>query len=191
MLPNYEQVRTIEDNHHHCLTTGILQIHNFQYQFFQNLILIRDTKEQNGIYSHFLRNYFDVTTNLFGTLNSLDACINFPSQFSQDEFLPFLATSDNRHPHFYNLLDFPVARFTHLTFDNHSIDKPLELHPSVRPNAKHTPQLPSIDTTSDVSLQTHPSSCNVLVYTHKIGNTPPKINPLLLILSITPLLLNL
>ena len=109
---------------------------------------------------------------MFGTPNSLDACINFPSQFSQDEFLLFLATSDNRHPHFYNLLDFPVARFTHVTIDNHSIDKSLALHPSGRPYAKHTPQLPSIDTTSDVSLQTHPSSCNVLVYTHKIGNTP-------------------
>ena len=48
----------------------------------------------------------------------------------------------------------------------------LALHPSGRPYAKHTPQLPSIDTTSDGALQTHPSSCNVLVYTHKIGNTP-------------------
>ena len=39
-LPNIEQLRTIENNPHHWLTTDILQIRHFHYQFFQNLTLI-------------------------------------------------------------------------------------------------------------------------------------------------------
>ena len=44
-LPNIEQFRHIENNPHHWLTTDILQIHHFQYQFFQNLTL--NTKTTN------------------------------------------------------------------------------------------------------------------------------------------------
>ena len=50
-LPNFEQFRTIENNPHHSLTTDILQIHHFEYQFFQNLTLNISTKEQIQIYS--------------------------------------------------------------------------------------------------------------------------------------------
>ena len=101
------------------------------------------------------------------------ACTNFPSQSYQKEFLLLLATSDNRYPLFYNLFDFPISYFTNLTFDNHSIDKRLEHPLSVRPDAKRTPQSPSIDTVSVVSLQTIPSSCNISVNTHHIGIPPP------------------
>ena len=102
---------------------------------------------------------------------------NFPSQFSQDDFLPFLATSNNHHCHFDNLFEFPVAHFTYLPYDNLSIDKILELPASVRPYAKRVPQIPSLDGTSDVSLQTAPSSSNVLVNIHNIGNPTPNFDP--------------
>ena len=49
-LPNIEQFRTIENNPRHWLTTDILQVHHFQYQFFQNLTLNTSTKEQIQIY---------------------------------------------------------------------------------------------------------------------------------------------
>ena len=45
-LPSFEQLRTIENNPHHWLTTDILQIHHIQNQFYQNLTLSTQTKEQ-------------------------------------------------------------------------------------------------------------------------------------------------
>ena len=57
-IPNIEQFRTVENNPHHWLTTDILQIHHFQYQFFQNITLNKNTKEQIQIYSLFLRKFF-------------------------------------------------------------------------------------------------------------------------------------
>ena len=56
-IPNIEQFRTVENNPHHWLTTDILQIHHFQYQFFQNITLNKNTKEQIQIYSLFLRKF--------------------------------------------------------------------------------------------------------------------------------------
>ena len=69
-LSNIEEFRTIENNPHHWLTTDILQIHHFQYQFFHNLTLNTKTKEQIQIYSLFLRKFLDTITNSFGTQSS-------------------------------------------------------------------------------------------------------------------------
>ena len=91
---------------------------------------------------------------------------------SQDELLPFLATSDNRHPFFYNLHDFPVTNFNYLTHDNHSIDNSLELPPPLRTYAARFPQINSFDTISDAPLLTIPSASDVPLNTHKIGIHP-------------------
>ena len=84
-LPSIEQFRTIEHNPHHWLTTDILQIHQFQYQFFQNLTLNTKTKEQIQIYSLFLRKFFRHNYQLVWLSKFQDACINFPQQFTQNE----------------------------------------------------------------------------------------------------------
>ena len=91
---------------HHWLTTDILQVHHFQYQFFQNLTFTTKTKEQIQIYSLFLRKFFRHNYQLIWHSKFQDACINFPQQFTQNELLPFLDTPDNQQPQFYNLLDF-------------------------------------------------------------------------------------
>ena len=104
-----------------------------------------------------------------------DSCTNFRPQFSKDELLPPLTTSNYLHPRFSNLLHFLFAHSNHITFDNHSIDQRLELPFSARPYAKR--QVPSLDTTSEISLLTIPSPSNVLVSTHRIGNPPPNLDP--------------
>ena len=38
-LPNIEQFRTIKNHPHHWRATDVLQIHHFQFQFFQNITL--------------------------------------------------------------------------------------------------------------------------------------------------------
>ena len=176
-LPNNEQLRTYENIPHHWLTTDILQNHHFQYQFSQNLSLNIQTKEQIRIYSLFLRNFCRHNFQLLWDHKFQYACGHFPSQFTKDERLPFLAISDNRHLFSNNFLDFPVSLFNYLLYDTYSIDKRLEHPPPSRPQATRTPQIPSFGTTSDVSLQTIPSPSNVSVNTHKIGTPPPSLDP--------------
>ena len=142
-LPNIEQFRTIEKKPHHWLTNDILQIHHFQYQFFQNLILNTKTKEQIQIYSLCLRKFFRHNYQLVWHSKFQDACINFPQQFTSDELLPFLDTPDNQHLQYYNLLDFPSSHFKYLAYDSNSLDKSLNLPPSVRPYTQQHHTTPS------------------------------------------------
>ena len=137
------------------LTTDILQILHFQCHFFQKLTLNRQRNNKFESTFSFLGQILDITTNLFRNRNSNTLVLIF----------------------YHNFLDFPVTHFTKLTFDNHSIDKCLELPLSVRSYAQRTPQLPSTDTAPDVSSRTVSSSSNVLVNTHHIGNTAPSFNP--------------
>ena len=87
----------------------------------------------------------------------------------------FLATSEKTSTLLFNQRDFPATHFNYLTYDNHSTDASLEFHSPVRPYSKHTPQVPSFDTTSDVSLQIIPFTSNILVNTHNNGNPPPNL----------------
>ena len=65
-----EQFRTIENNPHHWLTTDILQIHHFQYQFFQNLTLNTKTKNKFKFTLSSSENFLDTITNSIGTQSS-------------------------------------------------------------------------------------------------------------------------
>ena len=162
-LSNIEQFRTIENNPHHWLTTDILQIHHFQYQFFQNLTLNTKTKEQIQIYYLFLRKFFRHNYQLVWHSKFQDACINFPQQFSSDELLPFIIHPDTQHKHYYNLLDFPSSQFQYLAYDPNSLDKSLNLPPPIRPYTHQSYLPPSTDTTSNISIQTLPSSSNAII----------------------------
>ena len=89
--------------------------------------------------------------------------MNFPQQFTPDELLPFLYTSDRQHPQYFNLLDFPSSHFTYLACDSKSLDKSPYLPPPVRPYTQQHHLPPPTDTTSNVSIQTLPSSSNAIV----------------------------
>ena len=115
----------------------------------------------------------------------------FPSQFSKDETLPFIASCDNQNPSLYAPRDFPITHFDlliYLTYDTHSINQSLEIPPPIRPYYTYLPQTLTSDTTSDVSVQTVPSTSNVLVNAHTFGNQPPKLDtpPLPSSISIPP-----
>ena len=90
---------------------------------FLKILLSTQTKKQIRIYSLFLRVVLETTSNNVGILISKTPALSSPLEFSRDEPLPFLATSENHHFFFYSLRDFPVTHFTYLTYDNHSIDK--------------------------------------------------------------------
>ena len=72
------------------LVTDILPISDFHYQFFQNLALNYQTKEQVRRYCLFFRKFFRHNYQLIWDSKFQDAGTNIPSQFSEDElfFLP-------------------------------------------------------------------------------------------------------
>ena len=108
------------------LTTGLLLIFSkfiiFNTIFFQNLTLNTSTKEQIQIYSFFLRKFFRNNYQLVWHSKCQSACINSPQQFTIDELLPFIDTSGNHHPQYYNLFEFPPSQFVYLTHDSNGID---------------------------------------------------------------------
>ena len=135
----------------------------FNINFFQNLTLNTKTKEQIQIYSLFLRKFFRHNYQLVWHSKFQTAFKNFPQQFTPDELLPFLDISDNHHPHYYNLLEFPSSHFAYLTYDSNSIDKSLNLPPPVHPYSQQYNIPLSNDTIPNFSLQTLPSSSHVAV----------------------------
>ena len=148
---------------HHPPPIDILQFHLFQNFLFSKLNPSTQTKEQ-------VRKFFKANYHFYSKPLVLTSLPNFLKKNSS----PFLAISDNRRPFFYNLRDFPVTHFDYLFYDNHSLDKSLEVPPPLRPYAKRTPQFPSFDATSDVSFQSIPSATQYLVNTQKmvIQRTP-------------------
>ena len=91
-------------------------------------------KTQIKIYSLFLRKLFGHNYQLVWDANcKMLALISLHNVFTMTPFL-FSSTSENRHPHFGNLFDFPVGQFVSLTFDSPSVDKSLELPPSLLVN---------------------------------------------------------
>ena len=142
----------------------------FNTIFFQNRTINTSTKEQIQIYSLFLRKFFGHNYQLAWHSKFQSSCVNFPSQFTNDELLLFLDISDNQQPQFYKLLDFPPTHFSYLTYVNNSINKSLNITFPIRPDATQNPLPPSIDTTSTVSLQTLPSSSNAVINTTSIAN---------------------
>ena len=130
---------------------------------FQNLTLNTKTKEQIQIYSLSLRKFFRHNYQLIWHSKFQTSCKIFPQHITPDELLPFLDISDNHHPHYYNLLDFPSSHFAYLTYDSNSIDKSLNLPPPVHPYSQQYNIPLSNDTIPNFSIQTLPSSSHVVV----------------------------
>ena len=81
-LHNIEHLRTLKSTNH-WLIIDILQIHHFQYQFFQNRTLKTQTEEQIRIYSLFLRKFLDIATKSFRITNSKTLVLTFLLNFLQ------------------------------------------------------------------------------------------------------------
>ena len=82
----------------------LIQINNFQYYFFSELVLLDNfTIPQIQIYSLFLRKFFRFNYQLIWNQIDQKAFQNFPQYFSKEKLLPFLISEENKHPRFVNL----------------------------------------------------------------------------------------
>ena len=106
-VPNLEQLRTIENKPHHLLETDLLQLKQFQYQFFHNITLNAQTIPQIRIFSLFLKNFFRFNYQLRWNDQGQNAFINFSNHLTNDELLPFMPIDEMKHSQYLNLSETP------------------------------------------------------------------------------------
>ena len=144
-------------NPHHWLLRDLIQINNFQYKFFSELVLLdNSTIPQIQIYSLFLRKFFRFNYQLIWNQIDQKAFQNFPQYFSKEELLPFLISEENKHPRFVNLtiidsdiifqLNFLSSALTHVTTPirpiGHNID--VQTEKTVNPTNQNEPKSVSV-----------------------------------------------
>ena len=105
-VSNLETKIQRHNNPHFWLQQDILQIKQFQYKFFQNIILNEDTVPQIKIFAHFLLKFFRFNYQLFWEQQDQNAYIHFLQVLTETELLPFLINNKYRHVHFRDLTTF-------------------------------------------------------------------------------------
>ena len=144
------------DNPHYWLQRDILQLKNFQYRFFNNIILTDDTIPQVKIFYHFLLKFFQFNYQLFREQNNQQAYINFPQILTHTELLPYIIKNENKHQQYRYLTSFSVKHFEQINLDHNFLVERSETSDN------------RTFTTSDTSLETtteeQTSNVEVLYY---------------------------
>ena len=96
------------DNPHYWLQQDILQIKNFQYRFFNNIILTNDTNPQVKIFTHFLLKFFRFNYQLLWEQKDQQAYINFPQILTPTELLPYIIENEHKHLQYRDLTSFNI-----------------------------------------------------------------------------------
>ena len=117
-VPDLETKISRHNNPHYWLQHDILQIKQFQYRFFQNIILNEDTVPQIKVFSHFLLKFFRFSYQIIWEQQDQNAYINFPQVLTETELLPFKISDRNKHVHYRNLTSFNINNFELINFDH-------------------------------------------------------------------------
>ena len=117
-VPDLDTRIQIHDNHHYWLQQDILQIKNFQYRFFNNIILTDDTIPQVEIFTHFILKFFRFNNQLLWEQQDQQAYINFPQILTQTELLPYIIRNENKHLQYRDLTSFNITYFEQINLDH-------------------------------------------------------------------------
>ena len=99
------------NNPHYWLIQDILQIKQFQYRFFQNIIPKEDTVPQIKVLSPSLPKFFRFNFQIIWEQQDQNAYFNFPQVLIETELLPFIISDRNKHVHYRDLTSFNIAYF--------------------------------------------------------------------------------
>ena len=132
------------DNPHYWLQQDILQIKNFQYRFFNNIILTDDTIPQVKILTQFLLKFFRFNCQLLWEQKDRQAYINLPQILTPIELLPSIIKNENKHLQYRDLTSFNVTHFEQINLDHNFLVE----HSETSDNRPFT--------TSDTSHETTP-----------------------------------
>ena len=122
---DYFEVQNIEtnvkrqNNPHYLVQQDILQITQFQYKFFQNIILNEDIIPQIRVYSQFLPKFYRFNYQLLWEEQNQAAFKNVPQALTNTELLPFIIHEDIKHPFFIDRTKLHTLFFEIMLFDTH------------------------------------------------------------------------
>ena len=100
------------------LQQDILQIKQFQYRFFQNILLNEDTIPQIKINSQFLLKVPRFNYQLLWERQNQDAYINLSQVLTEIELLKFIFSDRNKHLHYRDSTSFSTHYFELIKFDD-------------------------------------------------------------------------
>ena len=117
-VPDLDTKVQRHDNPHYWLQRDNLQIKNFQYRFFNNIILTDDTTPQVKIFTQFLLKFLRFNYQLLWEQKDQQAYINFPQILTHIELLPYIIKNENKHLHYRDLTSFDVTHFEQVNLDH-------------------------------------------------------------------------
>ena len=117
-VPDLDTKVQRHDNPHYWLQQDILQIKNFQYRFFNNIVLTDDTIPQVKILTQFLLNFLRFNYQLLWEQKDQQAYINFPQILTHIELLPYFIKKENKHLQYRDLRSFNVTHFEQIQLDH-------------------------------------------------------------------------
>ena len=115
-VPDLETKISRHKNPQYWLQQDIVQIKQFQYRFFQNIILNEDTVPQIKVFSHFLLKFFRLNYQLIWEQQDQNAYINFPQVLTEHEILSFKINT-NKHLLYRDTTSFNITYFELINFD--------------------------------------------------------------------------
>ena len=117
-VPDLDTKVQRHDNPHYWLQRDFLQIKNFQYRIFNNIILTDDTIPQVKIVTQFLLKFLSFNYQLLWEQRDQQAYINFPQILTHIELLPYIIKNENKHIHYRDLTSFNVTHFEQINLDH-------------------------------------------------------------------------
>ena len=106
------------DNPHHWLQQDILQVKNFQYGFFNNIILTNDTIPQVKSFTQFTLKFFRFNYQLLWEQQDQQAYINLLLILTQTELLPYIIRNEHKHLQYRDLTSFNITYFEQINLDH-------------------------------------------------------------------------
>ena len=99
-------------------TTRCFTNKNFQYRFFDNIILADDTIPHVKVFTQFLLKFFRFIHQLLWERKDQQAYINFPQILTHIELLPYIIDNENKHLHYRDLTSFNITHFEQINLDD-------------------------------------------------------------------------
>ena len=120
-VPDLDTKVQRHDNPHYWLQRDFLQIKNFQYRFFNNIILTDDTIPQVKNFTQFLLKFLRFNYQLLWEQKDQQAYINFPQILTPIELLPYIIKNENKHLQYRDLTSFNFTHFVQIHLDHNVV----------------------------------------------------------------------
>ena len=108
-VPDLDTKVIRHNNPHYWLQQDLLQVTNFQYRFFQNILLDDDIIPQIKVFSHFLLKFFKFNYQILWEQKDQSAYVHFPQVLTETELLPFVIRNDFKDPYYKKFTTFHTS----------------------------------------------------------------------------------